>query len=260
MTEYVNITSNVKFLPARIGNVPVTMSSREIAELVESSHDNVLKTIRSLVARGVVSGNETPYVHPQNGQTYPEFKLDYRNTMVVASGYSAELRAKIVDKWIALEEGARQAVPASRNVRELATVFGACKQIARLAGIKGNQQVLSAAQATRKLTGSNPLELIDAAHIVAEVQEQYLGPRQIGEREVPQVTAQRVNKALAAAGLQIEHRKRGKHAYWELTDAGKRAGGEYLDTGKKHGDGTPVRQIKWPASVVDRIRQYLAAA
>ena len=47
-----------------------TMSSREIADLTGSTHDNVLKTVRSLVERGVISGNETPYVHPQNGQTY----------------------------------------------------------------------------------------------------------------------------------------------------------------------------------------------
>lgn len=86
-------------------NGPLTMSSREIAELTGSSHDNVLKTIRALVAKGVVSGNETPYVHSQNGQTYKEFLLDYRNTMIVVSGYSPELRAKIIDRWMELEEG-----------------------------------------------------------------------------------------------------------------------------------------------------------
>lgn len=81
----------------------LTMSSREIAELTGSTHDNVLKTVRSLVERGVVSGNEAPYVHPQNGQTYAEFKLSYRDTMVVVSGYSVELRAKIIDRWQELE-------------------------------------------------------------------------------------------------------------------------------------------------------------
>lgn len=88
-----------------------TMSSREIASLVCSSHDSVLKTIRQLVERGVVSGNETPYTHPQNQQTYPEFLLDYRNTMVVVSGYSAEMRAKIIDRWQELE--AQQVQPAA---------------------------------------------------------------------------------------------------------------------------------------------------
>lgn len=88
----------------------LTMSSREIADLTGSTHDNVLKTVRSLVDRGVVSGNETPYVHPQNGQTYSEFKLDYRNTMVVVSGYTPELRARIIDRWMELEGQTRATV------------------------------------------------------------------------------------------------------------------------------------------------------
>lgn len=81
----------------------VTMSSREIAELTRSSHDNVLKTVRRLASEGVVSGNETPYKNIQNGQTYMEFLLSFRDTMVIVSGYSAELRAKIIDRWQALE-------------------------------------------------------------------------------------------------------------------------------------------------------------
>ena len=84
-------------------NIPLTMSSREIAELTGSTHDNVLKTVRSLIDRGVVSKNETPYTHPQNGQTYSEFRLNYRDTMVVVSGYSVELRARIIDRWQELE-------------------------------------------------------------------------------------------------------------------------------------------------------------
>ncbi|MBH3464445.1 phage regulatory protein/antirepressor Ant [Pseudomonas carnis] len=79
------------------------MSSREIAELTGSSHDNVLKTIRALVVKGVVSSNDTPYVHAQNGQVYREFLLTQRDTLVVVSGYSVELRAKIIDRWQELE-------------------------------------------------------------------------------------------------------------------------------------------------------------
>ncbi|NNA64307.1 phage antirepressor KilAC domain-containing protein [Pseudomonas koreensis] len=84
------------------------MSSRVIAELIGSSHDNVLKTIRALVAKGVVSSNDTPYVHPQNGQVYREFLLSQRDTLVVVSGYSVELRAKIIDRWQELEAQAGQ--------------------------------------------------------------------------------------------------------------------------------------------------------
>lgn len=90
-------------MSALILNTEQTMSSREIAELTGSTHDNVLKTVRALVEKGVVFGNETPYTHPQNKQTYSEFRLDYRNTMVVVSGYSVELRARIIDRWQELE-------------------------------------------------------------------------------------------------------------------------------------------------------------
>lgn len=104
------------FLPTMTdANGIQTMSSREIADLTGSTHDNVLKTVRALIRRGVVSGNETPYVHPQNGQTYKEVHLDYRNTMVVVSGYSVELRAKIIDKWQELERAARRPVMPDLN-------------------------------------------------------------------------------------------------------------------------------------------------
>ena len=90
----------------------LTMSSREIAELTGSTHDNVLKTVRRLISEGVVLGNETPYIHPQNGQTYMEFRMSFRDTMVVVSGYSAELRARIIDRWQEFEAKAAQpAIP-----------------------------------------------------------------------------------------------------------------------------------------------------
>lgn len=90
-----------------------TMSSREIAVLVDSTHDSVLKTIRRLVSEGVVFGTETPYTHEQNGQTYSEFKLSFRDTMIVASGYNSRMRAKIIDRWQVLENAQPQFNPAT---------------------------------------------------------------------------------------------------------------------------------------------------
>lgn len=98
-----------------------TMSSREIAELTGASHDNVLKTVRKLVSEGLVSQNETPYTHPQNGQTYTEFVLSFRDTMLVVSGYSAEMRARIIDRWQELEaQTARPAELTRMDILKLA--------------------------------------------------------------------------------------------------------------------------------------------
>lgn len=90
-------------LPILQDKTVLTMSSREIAELVGTTHDSVLKTVRDYRSRGVVSGNETPYQHPQNKQIYSEFHLCKRDALVIASGYSVELRARIIDRWQELE-------------------------------------------------------------------------------------------------------------------------------------------------------------
>lgn len=104
------------------------MTSRDVAELTGSTHDAVLKTIRRLVAEGVVSANETPYSHPQNGQTYPQFVLDFRNTMVVVSGYSSELRARIIDRWQELEAGVTPVL----NLRQPGQMLAVAMQLAEM--------------------------------------------------------------------------------------------------------------------------------
>jgi len=48
-----------------------TMSSREIADLTEKRHDNVIAVCRSLRESGVCPEiKETPYINPQNGQRH----------------------------------------------------------------------------------------------------------------------------------------------------------------------------------------------
>lgn len=73
-----------------------TMTSREIAELVGSTHDNVLKAVRRLISEGVVFCKESPRINQQNGQTYQEFTLDFKDTMVVLLGYGVKFRSSIM--------------------------------------------------------------------------------------------------------------------------------------------------------------------
>jgi phage regulator Rha-like protein len=98
-------------------NVARTMSTREIAELTGKTHDNVLRDARRLVAEGVLKSEETPYTHTQNGQSYPEYLLSQRDTLVLVSGYSAQLRARIIDRWQDLES--RAAEPADLSKLEI---------------------------------------------------------------------------------------------------------------------------------------------
>lgn len=78
------------------------MSSREIAALTGKRHDNVMADIRIMLAElhgdGGVLNFQDPHRNPQNGQEHPVFQLPKRETLILVSGYSAELRARIIDR------------------------------------------------------------------------------------------------------------------------------------------------------------------
>lgn len=86
---------------------PLTMSSKDIAELTGKEHKNVCRDIRQMLGElhgeGGVLKFEHTQTNPQNGQTYPVFNLPKRETLILVSGYSVELRAKIIDRWQELE-------------------------------------------------------------------------------------------------------------------------------------------------------------
>lgn len=92
----------------------LTMTSREIADLVASRHDSVKRTIERLVAQGVIAS--PPLVDFKNinnvaGQEYVfSGEQGKRDSIVVVAQLSPEFTARLVDRWQELE--AAQAKPA----------------------------------------------------------------------------------------------------------------------------------------------------
>jgi hypothetical protein len=64
------------------------------------------------------------------------------------------------------------------------------------------------------------------------------------------MTARHTNIRLAELGL---HAQDG--GTWQLTEAGT-ADGVYLDTGKRHGVGEPIQQIKWRETVLALLGEF----
>ncbi|MCK8924374.1 phage antirepressor KilAC domain-containing protein [Haemophilus influenzae] len=81
----------------------LTMGSLEIAELLESRHDSVKRTIVRLQGKGLIQ--LTPLVEVKNhlGQIVTEYQLVKRDTYVVVAQLSPEFTARLVDRWQALE-------------------------------------------------------------------------------------------------------------------------------------------------------------
>ena len=104
-------------------NLPIpqqqTMSSREIAELVESRHDNVRVTIERLAERGVIA---LPAMQekPTGGRPSVEYVFSgekgKRDSLVVVAQLSPEFTGRLVDRWQELESQAARppiAIPQS---------------------------------------------------------------------------------------------------------------------------------------------------
>ena len=90
---------------------PRTMSSREIAELVEARHNDVVATIERLYAKGLLRSSRKTRKESTGGRPIEVYDLIERDTHLVVSGYSDEHRARVIDRWQELEQSAAPAIP-----------------------------------------------------------------------------------------------------------------------------------------------------
>lgn len=80
------------------------MSSLEIAGITGRTHSNVMRDIRSLLEQGVNQINfEAVEYTDKKGEKRPCFNLTKKGCLILASGYDAKLREKIIDRWEELE-------------------------------------------------------------------------------------------------------------------------------------------------------------
>lgn len=96
-----------------IVNGAVTMSSREIADLVQSKHSDVKRSAERLVAGGVLTAPLAQFDFEHNGNVYQEYRFNKRDSLVVVARLSPEFTAAVVDRWQELEEGRSISVPRS---------------------------------------------------------------------------------------------------------------------------------------------------
>lgn len=90
---------------------PLTMSSREVAELCEKRHDHVLRDIEKMLQdigdpKFGASSFEAEYTTPQNKQA-KEYRLPKDLTVTLITGYRADLRYKVVKRLEELEGQAK---------------------------------------------------------------------------------------------------------------------------------------------------------
>lgn len=90
----------------------ITMGTREIADMLGKRHPDIMRSAERLAESGVIGGStplaHTPYVNQQNGQTYYEYHLNKRDSIILVAQNSPEFTARLVDRWEELEEKVKQ--------------------------------------------------------------------------------------------------------------------------------------------------------
>ena len=231
---------------------PLTMTSLDLAKLVEKRHDNVMEDVRKLQAfyeetySPEKSGEliKTSTYKDSTGRTLPCFELSKDACLDLVTGYSLPHRHAVNQRWMELEQGE---VPNFGALEPLGKGFAALVAALKSFGLDDNAAAIGANNAIVRLSGLNILTLTDNTHLLAEKQEQVFTPTQLGALCNPRMSAQLMNLSLQNAGLQ--HRVGNS---WVVTEDGKPFA-RFYDTGKRHGDGTPVIQTKWLKSVLDEL-------
>lgn len=224
--------SNMTKLPDNL-----TMTSREIAELTGKRHDHVLRDIRTMLTElygeGGVPSFEGTHTNPQNGQPYPIFKLPKRETLILVSGYSTELRAKIIDRWQELEIQAVKPTGPVLNHSSMVQAMEFAEATARMLNLVGSARLGMARKVTcivaPHLLPALPVYAIDApAGSDSTSSEPTASLTTLLKQKNAKVSATRANKVLQELDI-IEQLFRPsstgtERAYWAITDLGKKYG------------------------------------
>lgn len=201
----------------------------------------------SLIAAMSDTGNP---VSVQRGGVEQGTYVAEQLVVAYASWIRADFHLEVINTFLAAKKSMRRQDVGIAG--EVAREFRALTTISKLAGLKGNQALIAAAQGTERLTGTNPLALIGQTHLLSEEQVRYLTPTDLGK--VFGESAQAFNRRLEKAGFQSKD----IHGNWVPTDAGK-AHAVLSDTGKRHGNGTPIQQLRWLVSLLDVMQETESA-
>lgn len=132
----------------------LTMTSRQIADLVESRHDNVKTTIERLAERGIIRLPAMQDIKNNQGQTVSEYLICKRDSYIIVAQLSPEFTAKLVDRWQELESRQGFEIPKTLS-GALMLAAQQAEEIEQLASkVREDAPKVEFAMAVRRMEGS----------------------------------------------------------------------------------------------------------
>ena len=181
------------------------------------------------------------------------------NIITESGGFALVLRsnkpeAKKFRKWVTgtvLPQIKRTGSFSIKPEKLTRSIMSAAKMIFSAAGIKNNQLALALDKIVVHYTGESMLGISGIA-LEAPTKKQLLNPTQIG-KILGGKSPRKVNELLERLGFQVKVAD-----LWQPTDDGE-VYAVMLDTGKRHSDGSPVRQLKWDSDILNILQEDLDA-
>ena len=134
---------------------PLTMSSREVADLLGKQHSHIKISAERLAERGVIGTLATrEFAH--NGNVYVEYRLNKRDSVILVAQNCPEFTAAIVDRWQELE-----AAVAKPAIAVPTTLAGALRLAAEQAEELERKQALIAEQQETLALAAPKVEFYD---------------------------------------------------------------------------------------------------
>ncbi|MEI1745820.1 phage antirepressor KilAC domain-containing protein, partial [Acinetobacter baumannii] len=125
------------------------MTSLEIADLVHSRHDSVKRTIETLTKKGVIEFPQTVEIKTATKPTMAyvfEGEQGKRDSTVVVAQLSPQFTAKLVDRWIELEQATQIKLPSTYKEALLALVVAEEEKEQLALQVASQQQVIEVIQ------------------------------------------------------------------------------------------------------------------
>ena len=197
-----------------IMNVGLSINSREISEMVEKRHDNVKRTIETLIGQGVITHPQIEEVEDKQSLSPNNKTKSYvftgeqgkRDSIVVVAQLSPQFTARLVDRWQELERHFVQPTPpALPTPAYLAqSVVESMMSLAKQFEVPMSFAMQLASSEATRISGLSFDKLLTQSSCMNNVSDAavYLEPTELGKHFG--LSAAQFNKVLAQAGLQVK--------------------------------------------------------
>lgn len=137
-----------------IDNGEVFANSRDVAAYFGKEHRNILRDIEKLIGEGVLKFEHTPYIDPQNGQTYKSYNMDRDGFTLLAMGFTGKKALKFklayINQFNAMEAELRHRTNVAIDYSDPAILMGVMNHL-QLENKKKDQIIAEQGHQLKKL-------------------------------------------------------------------------------------------------------------